>query len=143
MIDIRHGLTTLAGGAATSAAAQPAESLPPLTGGGVPVAGVTEMMLSLGLVVAAILALAWVFRRLQGTGGGRSHGLRVVASLPLGTRERLLLVEAGDQQLLIGAGGGGLRTLHVLDEPISDGDTVPATSTFAARLSQMLPDRKP
>lgn len=81
-----------------------------------------QVTLSLLLVIAALLALAWVMRRLgrlQAQGGA---GLRMVAGLALGTRERILLVEAQGIRLLVGVSPGGLRTLHVFDAPADDGD---------------------
>lgn len=70
------------------------------------------------LVVALILALAWLLRRLPGSGFKPAAGLRVVASLAVGAKERIMVVEIGDAQLLIGVTAGGIRTLHALPEPL-------------------------
>jgi flagellar protein FliO/FliZ len=64
--------------------------------------------LSLLLVLAFIFAAAWVVRRMP-LGVGRANGpLKVLATLPLGPKERLVLVEARGEQLLIGVSPAGV-----------------------------------
>src|SRR5690606_32643121 len=72
---------------------------------------------ALVLVVGLILGLAWLVRRMPGLGGGAANpALRIVGSLALGPRDRLVVVEVGQTQLLLGVGAGGTRTLHTLDQ---------------------------
>lgn len=95
--------------------------------------------LSLALVIAVILVMAWLFRRLQGRVGGALGGLRVVGGVSLGTRERAVLVQAGDKQLLIGVAPGRVNTLHVFDEPVEGvGQPSVAGESFAERLRKTL-----
>ncbi len=73
----------------------------------------------LALVLVLFFLLLRVLRRMQpGLAAGRAD-LRVVASLALSPRERLLLVQVGEQQLLLGAGAQGLQCLHVLPQPLA------------------------
>jgi flagellar protein FliO/FliZ len=72
-----------------------------------------QVTLSLLLVVAVLLLLAWGMRRLNRFQTQGALDLRVVGALTLGAREKILLVEAGDARLLVGVSPGGLRTLHV------------------------------
>jgi flagellar protein FliO/FliZ len=66
------------------------------------------VILSLLLVVAFIFAAAWVVRRMP-LGLGRANGpLKVLAALPLGPRERLVLVEARGEELLIAVSPAGV-----------------------------------
>jgi flagellar protein FliO/FliZ len=74
---------------------------------------VSGLLLSLGLVVGFILAAAWVVRRMP-LGLGRASGpLKVLAALPLGPRERLVLVEAKGEQLLIAVSPAGVFNVGV------------------------------
>lgn len=75
-------------------------------------------LFALALVLGLIFGLAWLARRMPGLAGMRGNGLRVIASTPLGARERLVVVEVGEQQLLLGTGASGTRLLHVLDAPL-------------------------
>lgn len=73
-----------------------------------------RVVLSLAGIVALIFAAGWFSRRLQRARGGvRGRRIRCVESFALGTRERIVLLEADGQRLLIGTGPGGMRTLHV------------------------------
>lgn len=89
---------------------------------------------SLIVIVLAIVALGWLFSRSRSLSGGRSDVINVVASRALGTRERLLLVEVADQQLLVGMTANQVQTLHVFDKPVATEDTTPPAVGFAGRL---------
>ena len=92
------------GGLAASLAAPAALAAP-----GVELADLSSVILSLALVIAFIFAAAWVVRRTPFGVGGRANGpLKVVATLPLGARERLLLVQARDRELLIAVSPAGV-----------------------------------
>ncbi|MGN6513093.1 MAG: flagellar biosynthetic protein FliO [Lysobacteraceae bacterium] len=86
-------------------------------------------------VVGLILALAWLARRMPGVAGGSSRALRVVASLSLGPREKVVVVDVGGQQLLLATGAGGTRALHALAVPLPDAERA-AAPAFAQLLAQ-------
>jgi flagellar protein FliO/FliZ len=93
-------------------------------------------VLALVMVIGLILALAWLAKRMPGLrGGSASSALRVVGSLALSPRERLVVVAVGDTQLVLGVGAGGTRTLHTLSEPLPVTETG-GTPAFAQLLSQ-------
>jgi flagellar protein FliO/FliZ len=74
----------------------------------VPMGDLSSVVLSLLLVVGFIFAAAWVVRRMP-LGLGRANGpLKVLAALPLGPRERLVLVEARGEELLIAVSPAGV-----------------------------------
>lgn len=79
-----------------------------------------RVVLSLAGVVALAMALAWMARRLQ-LGAGHAHRrLRVLESLPVGAKERVVLIALGDRQLLLGVAPGSVRTLQILDTPVAE-----------------------
>ncbi len=80
--------------------------------------GLGGAFIALLLVLGLILGMAWLLKRLPGGGFRPADGLRIVASIPLGAKERAAVVQVGDEQLLIGIGPGGVRTLHVLPQPL-------------------------
>ena len=95
-------------------------------------------LFALALVLGLIFALAWLARRMPGLAGMRGgSGLRVVASLALGTRERLVVVEVGQTQLLLGTGAAGTRLLHTLETPLPV-EPPPQAPAFAQLLAQRL-----
>lgn len=80
--------------------------------------GLGGAVLALVAVLALIIALAWLLKRLPASGLRGSDQLRVVSSLAVGQRERLVVVEVGDQQLLLGVTTRHIQTLHVLPQPL-------------------------
>ncbi|MFI4866681.1 MAG: flagellar biosynthetic protein FliO [Steroidobacterales bacterium] len=81
-----------------------------------PAGGLLRVVLALIVVLAAVLAAAWLTRRMRSfSGAGSGANLEMLAQLPLGTRERAVLVRVGDAQVLIGVAPGNVRTLHVLE----------------------------
>jgi len=97
-------------------------------------AGLGGTLAALMLVVALIILLAWVLKKLPGTGLRSLPGLRVVATLPVGPRERAVVVDCGGQQLLLGVTAHGISLLHTLPEPLRE---APAQAGFAELLARM------
>ena len=93
-------------------------------------------LVALLLVVGLILALAWLARRLPGMGAATGNrNLKLVGSLSIGPRERVVVVDVGGTQLLLSTGAGGTRTLHTLEQPLPEPEAGPA-SPFAQVLAQ-------
>ncbi|AMK32172.1 flagellar protein FliO/FliZ [Pseudomonas sp. TE6283] len=120
------------------AAAEPnASAAAPLPGGlG---AQLAQMVFGLLLVVGLIFFLAWLLRRMQGNAQRGAQVIEIVGSRAIGPRDRLLLVQVGKEQILIGHSPGSIEALHVLAEPVE----VPATARqaapeFAQRLLELM-----
>lgn len=96
----------------TAAAAEAAGTVP----GGA--ATFAQLALSLGLVVVLILAFAWLARRLRLAPQGGSGALRILAQVPVGPRERIVLLAVGERQALVGVTGAGITSLALLDEEV-------------------------
>lgn len=101
-----------------------------------------QVTLSLGIVLAVIFGAAWVLRRVRGFSKASGGTLDVLADLPLGQKERAVLIRCGKTQLLLGVAPGRINTLHVLAEPV---ETLSATGapetgrpTFHALLMRSL-----
>lgn len=82
--------------------------------------GLGGAFLALVMVLGLIVGLAWLLKRLPGGGFRQADGLRIVASIPLGAKERAAVIQVGGEQLLLGIGAGGVRTLHVLPTPLPE-----------------------
>jgi len=120
---------------ATFAAEAPQAVAPVGIGGG----DVVNVVMSLLGVVAAIVALGWLYGRSKLAGSGSGDAISIVATRPLGPKERLVLVEVADKQLLVGMTAVNVRTLHVFDEPVvAAGTSSPAPGGFRNRLRSAL-----
>lgn len=110
----------------------------PAVGSGV--AGqLTQLVLGLLLVLGLIFLLAWLLRRVQQAGPtGKGQVIELIGSRALGPRDRLVLVQVGNEQVLLGLTPGTITALHVLKEPVQVQSTEPATPEFAQRLMELL-----
>jgi len=123
-------LATLAALAATPALAAVAPE---------PMAAANLFQLLFGLIVVliAIGVTAFLLRRLgrlpQGPGA-----LRVLAGLSLGARERAVLIQVGDKQILLGVAPGRVATLHVLERPVDTAAVPGVAGGFAEKLAQLI-----
>ncbi|AVA35723.1 flagellar protein FliO/FliZ [Cupriavidus metallidurans] len=108
---------TPTGGAATNTTTSATTSN---TGANAPVissgASLAQAGLGLFAVIALILAMAWVARRVglvrQGSGNA---SMKVVGSLMLGPRQRVVTVEVGGTWLVLGVSPNEIRPLHTLE----------------------------
>ena len=67
--------------------------------------GLAQLTFSLLLIVALILGLSWLMKRLRIGGGARSRGgITVIDELAVGPRDRIVLVGIGSAQVLVGRG---------------------------------------
>lgn len=121
----------------------------PLATAAAPVAGsgvggqLTQLVLGLLLVLGLIFFLAWLLRRVQQAGpGGKGQVIELIASRALGPRDRLVLVQIGNEQILLGLTPGTISALHVLKEPVQVPGTEQATPEFAQRLMELMGKNK-
>src|SRR5262249_55035075 len=104
----------------------------------VDVSGVLQMMLSLALVVALIVALSWVVGRLRRVQRSSPGPLAILGELVVGPKERVLLVRVGEGQALVGVGGAGVTSLSLLDKPVQAENAAVDAGTFAQRLREIM-----
>lgn len=98
-----------------------------------------QMVLGLLLVVGLIFFLAWLLRRMQGAAVKGGQVIEIVGSRAIGPRDRLLLVQVGKEQILIGHTPGSIEALHVLAEPVDvPASARQATPEFAQRLMELM-----
>jgi flagellar protein FliO/FliZ len=101
-------------------------------------ANLFQLMFGLIVVLIAIGVTAFLLRRL----GRLPHGpgaMRVISGLSLGARERAVLIQVGDKQILLGVAPGRVQALHVLERPVEPSVSSSGPSgTFAERLAQLM-----
>lgn len=72
------------------------------------------------VVILLLVGVLVILRRFNGVSGQMSGNMRVLSSVGVGQRERAVLLQVGDQQILVGVGPGNVRKIHVFDEPVVD-----------------------
>ena len=93
-----------------------------------------QVLGSLLVVFVCLFAVIMLLRRFNRLGPSVGAPLKVIGSASVGHRERIVLIEAGDEQLLLGVAPGNVRMLHVLPEPIAE----PAPGTASADFASIL-----
>ena len=143
-----------AAAAAAAPAAAPAAALPampagaPMTMAPTSSAGsLLQTILALVFVLALLIGLAWFMKRYGPKVMGGNNKMRVVSSLNLGGRERIVLVEVADQWIVVGASPGRINALATM--PRQEGDLPqlataqngPAAANFSEWLKQTIEKR--
>jgi flagellar protein FliO/FliZ len=91
------------------------------------------------LVVAVIFVLAWLVKKMNLTPQSQTGVIKVVAGLNLGARERVVLLEVGGEQILVGLCSGRMDKLHTLTTPVdTDSMAVASTQTVQSKFAQLL-----
>ena len=103
-----------------------------------PSAEIANVVLSMVIIVAAILALGWIYRRMHGMRGSQGRVMEVLATQALGPKERVILARVGDRQLVIGITPAQMQTLYVLDDEEVPVKAIEEPENFATRLKQAL-----
>lgn len=98
-----------------------------------------QTVMGLVLVLGCIVLVAWLLKRTTSFHTAANGKMRVIAGLPLGTRERAVLVQVGDEQLLLGVTPQQVNLLYKLDTPLPTGSTERAD--FAGKLRQIMQQR--
>jgi flagellar protein FliO/FliZ len=123
-------------GVVSAAATAPADTLP--------ATGLLQVLLALGVVLAAIAAFAWFLRRLTPGAIGSRGWLRIVGGAMVGPKERVVLVEIGETWLLLGVAASNVSLLYTLPKPpqsaAHEGET--AAPGFSGALLQALASRR-
>jgi flagellar protein FliO/FliZ len=77
------------------------------------------------VVILLLIGVLVLLRRFNGVSSQMSGNMRVVSSVGVGQRERVVLLQVGDEQILVGVGPGNVRKIHAFDEPVVE----PSAST--------------
>ena len=103
-----------------------------------------QMLLALVVVVILIIGLSFAVRKFNMFTAGSSSHIRVVGGLALSNKDRLLLVQVGDEQLLISASPGRVQKVHEMQTPVvieAAGDGKAATGQNFSSLLQAVTQR--
>lgn len=87
-----------------------------------------QTIFALVLVLALLAALAWLAKRYGPKLAGGGGNLRMVGSLNIGGRERIMVVEVGDQWIVVGASPGRINALATMPKQEAG---VQSTATLA------------
>ena len=73
-----------------------------------------RMIGSMAAVLALVCVCAWLLRRWRDRPGAHNGPIEIVSGITLGSKERIVLLQIGDEQVLVGVSPAGMRSLHVV-----------------------------
>ena len=101
----------------------------------------SQMFFGLIVVLAIIFILASVIKKLNLVNVGGNHVINVLATQNLGNKERLLLVQVGNDQILLGMSPGNIRKVHKLSSNVvmeNKGPLTQSDTDFTRMLKNVL-----
>jgi len=98
---------------------------------------VLQIFGSLILVVGIILGGGFMLRRFSQVKISTPGPMKIVSTLNIGLKEKLLLVQVGETQILMAASAAGLQAVHVFDQPAVSAESEPL-SVFQQKLQTMM-----
>ncbi len=99
--------------------------------------GAGNALFALAVVVLVIFGAAWLLKRVQPGRPGANTLLSAVSTLSLGARERIAVIEVGDQWLVVGVTAQTITPLHTMPRgALPPGSTAAATLPFSAWLAR-------
>jgi flagellar protein FliO/FliZ len=97
-----------------------AQALPSASSSSSSAGSLLQTTLALAFVLALLVGLAWLLKRYGPKSMGSSSAVRLVGSLSVGTRERILVVEVGEQWIVVGASPGRMNALATMPRQQQD-----------------------
>ena len=103
-------------------------------------------LLKMSVALAVVLGLMWVFvtllKRFQAPSMQAKSGLKLISTYSLGQREKLVVIQVGEEQLLLGVSSSAISKLHVLPTPLdlqSTGEARSFKKTLHAAINREIP----
>ena len=112
-----------------------AVTAPTAQGNGMNAMTIMNVFGSLIIVLGLLFGLAWLYKKLALKLPGSSH-IKIVSSVMLGPRERILVIEVQGKQRVLGVTSNQINMLFELDQPLVDDQVVPDWRTQFQALLQ-------
>ena len=77
-----------------------------------------KLLFGLVAVVFVFFASVWIMRRVGNFQAMNNAGLSVLGGVSVGPRERVVLIQVGDEQIVVGVAQGRVDKIHVMENPI-------------------------
>jgi flagellar protein FliO/FliZ len=105
-----------------------------------PAGQIMKMIIGLMVVLVMIFVVAWVARNYMGFNPTQNATLKTVAGVLVGQKERVVLIQVGERQVLIGVAPGQINLLHVIEkgEEVTVAASQQPLSPFAEKLKRSL-----
>lgn len=103
------------------------------------IGSVVQVFAGLAAVLILFGAVVFLLKRVGGFHSASAGKMRLIEGLSVGTRERVLLIQIGEKQVLIGVSPGHISPIHVFDEAVITASE--DRTGFAGQLQKQLQNR--
>ncbi len=101
-----------------------------------------RLILGLAFIVVLIFVLARFVTRFNFNQGAANGALKIIAGLPTGARDRIVLLQVGEEQILLGLTPGRIEKLHALSVPVETDQETVIPGNFARKLKAAIDGSK-
>lgn len=96
-----------------------------------------EVTLALIAIITLIYGLAWFLKRSKTLMPSSGIPMKTLGVLPMGVKEKIILIEVGSKQILLGMTPNNINALATFDEPILSHSEI-KPSSFSSKLREIL-----
>lgn len=106
--------------------------------------GLFQIFLALAFVIALMLLLAWLFKRVGPISNSNKLPVNIIGGISIGNRERVMVIEVAGQWLVLGVTAQQINTLATIPKqelPVIESTTNPLAAPFSDWLKKTIEKR--
>ena len=97
-----------------------------------------KLVAVMGFILLLIFALAWMMKKMQVAQNSQNGLINIVSAISVGQRDRIALIQVGEEQILVGLTPGKIEKLHELKQPLTLPQVNPAAQNFSEKFQQLM-----
>lgn len=101
-----------------------------------------QLVLSLLFIIGLIIVLAWMLKKMNVIPQQGQGIIKIVSTVSVGSRDRISLIQVGEEQIVIALSPGRITKLHDMASPVAHVEPPQAAQPFAKTLNSMLQKHK-
>lgn len=90
-----------------------------------------HIIVNLIAVLALMIGLIYILRRFKQTKYNNKQGINILHVVPVGTKEKIMLVEVNQSVLLLGATANHIETLYIFDQAETEKSYLNSVTRFS------------
>lgn len=99
---------------------------------------VFKLIAVMAFILLLIFALAWMMKKMQLNQHSHAGLIKIVSAIAVGQRDRIALIEVGDEQILVALTPGRIAKLHELKKPLELPPQSASTQSFGDKFQQLM-----
>lgn len=97
-----------------------------------------QIFIVLFSIIALIFAFSSLLKKFNFVTPAGNGAIHIVSTLPVGTREKITLIQLGEKQILLGVTAQTIQTLHVFEQPVINTTNNSAKKSFQSQLKSLM-----